>query len=683
MAYKTPGVYVEEIASFPASVVPVETAIPAFVGYSEKALDANASRLSFVPTRINSLLEYETLFGGDFIPSSYLVKLNTMANNEVIFTEARDASNANRRYYLYNSIKHFYQNGGGACYIVSVGSYTTAPAYGDTTTPLGLLGGLTQLKSYDEPTLLLFPDAVSLTAVELGNIQKAALTQCADLQDRFVIMDLKDGDKAKTISLDPVAVYRQETGTSNLKYGTAYYPWLKTIYGQTVSFRQLSFIDSSDVAIPNATIDSLATDASLNDLTTDARSANANVAIVVAAVVDILPGSFSITLTRDNFNVMSSHYSVLFDALRATAGGSLESVRAAFGEAVFLPGAIALAFEVLRDTPFADEPELAQIISDLSNDSSLGTVIKDLVAFEKNAHVRGAVASGRSVANVESDYASLNGTPWILPELDVSSIATNTESFGASTAERAVNAAAVLEGLVNKLTSGILSIFESAEFLAFEAEKKLFSQHPIFSAVVAQIQQTMKVLPCSGSIAGVYASVDRARGVWKAPANISLADISGPTIKINDAMQGDLNVHTTGKSVNAIRAFAGKGSLVWGARTLDGNSNEWRYVSVRRFFNMAEESIKKATIPFTFEPNDANTWVRVRAMIENFLTLQWRAGALVGEKTSNAFYVKVGLGETMTAQDILEGRLIIEIGMAVVRPAEFIILKFSHKMQVS
>ena len=121
--------------------------------------------------------------------------------------------------------------------------------------------------------------------------------------------------------------------------------------------------------------------------------------------------------------------------------------------------------------------------------------------------------------------------------------------------------------------------------------------------------------------------------------------------------------------------------MVWGARTLAGNDNEWRYIPVRRFFNMAEESIKKATEQFVFEPNDKNTWVKVRAMIENFLILQWRAGALAGAKPDQAFFVRVGLGETMTAQDILEGRMNVEIGMAVVRPAEFIILKFSHKMQ--
>jgi phage tail sheath protein FI len=95
---------------------------------------------------------------------------------------------------------------------------------------------------------------------------------------------------------------------------------------------------------------------------------------------------------------------------------------------------------------------------------------------------------------------------------------------------------------------------------------------------------------------------------------------------------------------------------------------------------MVEESAKKASEPFVFEPNDANTWTKVKGMIENFLVLQWRAGALMGVRPNDAFYVHVGLGTTMTALDILEGRMIVEIGLAVVRPAEFIIMRFSHKM---
>lgn len=190
------------------------------------------------------------------------------------------------------------------------------------------------------------------------------------------------------------------------------------------------------------------------------------------------------------------------------------------------------------------------------------------------------------------------------------------------------------------------------------------------------------ILPPSPGIVGIYANVDSQRGVWKAPANVNMDFVIKPVTKITDEDQKDLNVDTNfGKSINAIRSFTGRGSaIVWGSRTLAGNDNEWRYVPVRRYFNMVEESVKKASVQFVFEPNDANTWTRVKSMIENFLSLQWRAGALMGASTEEAYFVKVGLNETMTELDIWEGRMIVEIGMAVVRPAEFIILKFSHKM---
>jgi phage tail sheath protein FI len=191
-------------------------------------------------------------------------------------------------------------------------------------------------------------------------------------------------------------------------------------------------------------------------------------------------------------------------------------------------------------------------------------------------------------------------------------------------------------------------------------------------------------VPPSGAVAGVYAAVDSSRGVWKAPANVGVADVVEPMVRLDNAHQDELNVDpTTGKSINALRAFAGKGVLVWGARTLAGNDNEWRYVPVRRFFNMVEESVKKSSYWAVFEPNDANTWIKVRGMIENYLTQKWRDGALAGATTKDAFFVRCGLGTTMNAQDILEGRMNVEIGMAVVRPAEFIILKFSHKLQTS
>ncbi|MEM1281730.1 MAG: phage tail sheath C-terminal domain-containing protein, partial [Cyanobacteria bacterium P01_H01_bin.152] len=410
-------------------------------------------------------------------------------------------------------------------------------------------------------------------------------------------------------------------------------------------------------------------------------------------------GSDPLTLDRDNFAALTEHFATLVGLLRqvptlpatpppldpADVAAFEALVRQRFSNLLLLVRALALALPALDGTSGLPA-EVDQAIASLQTDTVLRDALNTLIALEKNTNVLNAVADGRTEGDVNTAYAAFNNTLWIAPGEDVSVdtiTASPTPGAGADLRLTALNAAAVIQAPFDTIAAAVLSLYETAAFLANEAESQLFTNHPVMKAAVEQVQKMMSTLPCSGAVAGIYAKTDRLRGVWKAPANVSVADIVGPTVKLNDADQADLNVHTTGKSINAIRTFAGKGTLVWGGRTLAGNDNEWRYVSVRRFFNMAEESIKKATESFVFEPNDANTWVRVRAMIENFLTLQWRAGALVGAKTEQAFFVKVGLGETMTAQDILEGRMIVEIGMAVVRPAEFIILKFAHKMQVS
>ena len=241
------------------------------------------------------------------------------------------------------------------------------------------------------------------------------------------------------------------------------------------------------------------------------------------------------------------------------------------------------------------------------------------------------------------------------------------------------------ESLVS-VTGGTIPVgsflrFDEKAIPALDLTKSVYhTNSKLYFDILKSLAKNNIILPPSSSVAGVYCQVDNTRGVWKAPANVSLSFVKEPMVRIDDEDQKDMNVTGTGKSVNAIRFFSGKGILVWGARTLAGNDNEWRYISVRRFYNMVEESVKKASEPFVFEPNDANTWAKVKGMIENFLTLQWRSGALMGAKPDEAFFVHVGLGETMTALDIFEGRMIVEIGLAVVRPAEFIILKFSHKM---
>src|SRR5262249_1422876 len=159
---------------------------------------------------------------------------------------------------------------------------------------------------------------------------------------------------------------------------------------------------------------------------------------------------------------------------------------------------------------------------------------------------------------------------------------------------------------------------------------KLKSTKPaVYNFVKTKLKDWFVDMPPSGAIAGVYAATDAARGVWKAPANVALLGVLAPVVKLNRLKQETLNVDaTSGKSINAIRAFAGKGTVVWGARTLTGLDNEWRYVSVRRFFNTVEESVKKSTYWAVFESNDANTWVKVRGMIENYLIDKWREGAL-------------------------------------------------------
>jgi phage tail sheath protein FI len=683
MAYKTPGIYVEEVTTLAPSVVAVETAIPAFIGYTERATDG-AGSLRFVPTRIKSLLEYQSLFGGEFVPGSYRVVVDTVART-VGAVSPRNASGTERRYHLAGCVRHYYANGGGPCYIVSVGSYADTPALGNATTPTGLLGGLARVEPVDDPTLLVFPDGVSLSATEMGSLQVAALAQCEKLQDRFVIMDLCSGNQPVSLALDPIADFRQNVGMSNLKYGAAYYPWVLTIYRPQVHFRQLTLVNAALAPIPSATIDAMMADAAIDGLVPAVRNADTLAGTVVGAVnIAGMAGPNPLTLNRANLAQLPDHFTSLLDQLRRLDATATDAtVRQAFSNLLLLPRAVALSLRTLQTTAGLP-PTISLAITQLSQDTELAATISALVAYEKNTGVMGSVSATRAVADVINDYTSLNGSPWILPNPNVTAIPASADVFtGPDVRATALNAAASLRSLFDGPAAALLSLFAAAEFLAGEAERQLFARHPVFADVAEQVSRTMVLLPPSGAVAGVCAAVDRTRGVWKAPANVSLADVSGVTVKVNDQIQEDLNVTSTGKSVNAIRTFTGKGSLIWGARTLAGNDNEWRYVPVRRFFNMAEESIRKATEVFVFEPNDRGTWVRVRAMIENFLTVQWRQGALAGAVTQQAFFVKVGLGETMTSQDILEGRMIVEVGLAVVRPAEFIVLRFAHKMQTS
>ena len=195
------------------------------------------------------------------------------------------------------------------------------------------------------------------------------------------------------------------------------------------------------------------------------------------------------------------------------------------------------------------------------------------------------------------------------------------------------------------------------------------------------ISQAGDTVPPAGAIAGVYAQTDTREGVWKAPANVALKGIAGLTHRLSEAERSAANVSPAdGKSINVLATFAGRGTLVWGSRTLAGNDNEWRYVPVRRFATMLEQSLRAGLNWVVFEPNDEPLWTAVETAVSDYLLRLWRAGAFPGSTPRQAYFVKCGLGQTMTAADIQAGKLILEIGFAPTRPAEFGVLRLEWTM---
>lgn len=205
-----------------------------------------------------------------------------------------------------------------------------------------------------------------------------------------------------------------------------------------------------------------------------------------------------------------------------------------------------------------------------------------------------------------------------------------------------------------------------------------------YTQIVNHVLNNANMLPPSGAMAGVYTVNDNMSGVWNSPANVGIVGAVKLPIRLSDSQQENLNIDAvSGKSVNAIRFFNGQGILIWGARTLDGNSQDWRYVSVRRTMTYLEQSVKLAARAYVFEPNNANTWAAVKSMISSFLTDVWKQGGLQGASAADAFQVSVGLGSTMTPDDLLNGYMRITVQVAVVRPAEFIVITFQQQQAKS
>ncbi|WP_150451285.1 phage tail sheath family protein [Arenibacter lacus] len=600
--YKTPGVYIEEISTLPASVAPVATAVPAFIGYTEKAIVDNVAidpATTRTPVRITSMLEFIAHFGGPF-QEYYSASITDPPSGETEVGLSVSSIGANESpYVLYYQVRMFYANGGGNCYVVSVGTYTQIDESDPTTMPTeidaiaiddaALLAGLNVCEEIDEITLLTIPEAMALSDTDRKPLFDTMLVQCNKLQDRFAILDV-EADVSSTVFNDGNNFRNDNVGPDYLKYAAAYYPSLHTLIEFSFDEDKVQIVDTTTA--PNAALWNGKMLSNINSgLESDGTTAISKAASATITVLD------NTSIDGDVFTVDGTDFT---EGTEFTKGGDASATA----------GLLAAQIDTLPNVSAINNGAVVVIQATASGAAGNGIAIN-------------YTDSGTGIA------ASISG-----PEL---------------------------EGGVDQYLDTNL----------YNRIKKELQKHKV------------TLYPC-GAIAGIYAAVDRDRGVWKAPANVSVNLVKEPTIQVTAAEQGDLNVDaTTGKSINAIRFFNGKGNIVWGARTLAGNDNEWRYVPVRRFYNFMEESIKKATEFVIFEPNSKPTWVKTKAMIENFLTQLWRDGALAGAKPEHAFFVKIGLGETMTAVDILEGRMNIEIGVAAVRPAEFIILKFSHKLQES
>lgn len=663
--YKTPDVYVEEISLFPPSVAEVETAIPAFIGYTEKATKISTGDLLNKPTRITSMLDFVEYYGG--APSNSFTEIKLDDSNS--FTSVTQSTN----FYLFDSLQLFYANGGGDCYIVSVGYYDGAGISLDD-----FKDGLEALEKYDEPTIILFPDAAKMSSDDLyGDLQQAALTQCNDLKDRVALFDLLEDDPNGD-------TFRDKVGINYLKYGMSYTPWLKVSLDKEISYRDMlgaaptytSKLKKSGVI----TLGSLATDTDTKDLISNLEKVISDVDVMAENLENDL-------LDSGTYESLTARYAELRGEYNAAA--SVEDKITAVQNIIQYLFDIAVSVDKWVKTGDADELDYSKLKTDIETKiaTKLRTAYKNVRAYDFEAEDDGVI----------TDYAALtvavtpSNSNWRTSSGDA---ATNVFT-AAPVSQDAIDdgldedkALDALMGLIDDefevINTAFYQLMDASSEYEVKLNETLYESMPVYRNIVKGINDSSTTMPPSGAIAGVIAATDRNRGVWKAPANVSLASVLGPATIFTQSELDALNIDVNaGKSINAIRSFTGKGTLVWGARTLAGNDNEWRYIPVRRFFNMVEESIKKSTYWAVFEPNNANTWVKVKGMIENYLTNKWREGALVGAKPDDAFFVKIGLGQTMTAQDVLNGYMYVEIGMAVVRPAEFIVLKFSHKLQQS
>ena len=649
-AYKTPGVYLVEKDAFPGSVVEVATAVPAFIGYTEKT-EYNKNSLINKPVRITSFAEYLSIFGG--APS---VRYTYKKDNS---NDAKAVLSAKPAFRLYDSMRIFFQNGGTTCYICSVGGY-------DKGIDQNMLsGGITPFEKEQEPTLMIIPDAVSLADAGLcANVHTALLAHCNKMQNRFTILDVFEGFTERNLEKDCVADFREKVGTMYLNYGASYYPWVKT---NVVSSNEVSFA----IIEPEKDDNGQVTGTPYKQLADDLK----------VTVLPNLPEWLNLTvLTEDDCkklidagleNFPTDLFPIELDKNYKDALTKLTKVTVPEGQTD-------------KDEIEKEKTNLCNCLQNIQDKFVDGKGYEDL--FDAKSELTGLPEKNTIFPiKFDKDYKDTLET---LKKIDVSKITTGDQEKIKTELTNLCNFLQPIQDYFNN-NKDLIKIFDRLNSFNMtnddptDMHNQLMAVCPAYVEMVSQMLDELNLMAPSAAMAGVYARVDNNEGVWKAPANVSINGVVSPAVNLTNEEQEDLNVPLNGKAVNAIRYFIGDGIKVWGARTLDGNSLDWRYINVRRTIIMLEESIKQACKAYVFENNTATTWLTMKNMIDNFLNGIWRRGGLAGQTPEDAYEVHVGLGDTMTAEDILEGYLRITVKVALIRPAEFIELTFQQLQQKS
>ena len=409
--------------------------------------------------------------------------------------------------------------------------------------------------------MVFFPDAVLLAdEAHFYALQQLALVQCNQLQDRVAILDIKE-DEANRSWEDSYKEFRNKIGIKNLKYGAAYMPWLRSSYPKQVDYN----VFSGNATDGNGAVDldTITSDSNLNNLVTSTTT----------AVTDRTAVEATITANKSTSPTLEDRYKFLKNDLDAATNDPQRKTR--FKN--LLGFARGLALDVAAWSSSLGGTNLQNDLNAYAA-STLKAAVEGLVAFEKNADIR-TLAGTASEEAVDTTYSDFDSTRWLDDANDdgvaVDEISTDATDYGTGPPFSAGEIATMvgeLDGILqNKPNSNLLTfieqVVEAAATQAGIAQKTLYEGHTIVANIVENIKRELgKVLP-SGAIAGVYVSVDRSRGVWKAPANVSLSSVSQPLEQIGHFEQEDLNVDVNGgKSINVIRTFTGRGILVWGRR---------------------------------------------------------------------------------------------------------------------